>query len=348
MAHLLGHPRQQPRATDRSAFTLIELLVVLAIIGVLVALLLPAVQAARESARRVQCQNHLKQLGIAQHSYHASMRRFPAGATAERTEDDLRVFANANVLLLPYLEAANAAALYDFSRSWREQSPSVARLVLPGLLCPSSDHHQPQVDSLLGPLVLNLPTGDTYGVTHYLYSRGAHDAWCWPLVVDDDRQGVFDYQHGAALREITDGSSKTIAMGEGASNPSVCLGTGCSEPFNIGLGEKPAWQVWISGETNYDIVVAAGYIATSIYGSTIEPLNKWPVTATTLTVAGSMDCRSSTEGGPHTTSGFRSVHPGGGWFLFADGSVQFLEETVELAVYRALSTIAGGEISIDY
>lgn len=329
----------------QGGFTLVELLVVIAIIGTLVGLLLPAVQAARESARRSQCQNRLKQFGLALQSYHSVRQSFPPGATSEPAPNDLRVFANANVLLLPYLEQTTLNALYDFKLPWREQSPQVASTTITTLICPSSDHPEPQVSELLGTGGLNLPVGDTFAVTHYLYSRGSIDAWCLPKQDNEQRRGIFDLDFGASLRQITDGSSHTIAIGEGASNEAVCLGADCEMPFDIGLGLTIASQAWINGEPSFDSFVSSGFVATSIYGTTIEPINKSSVTATTVALGSISDCRSSDQGGSHTTSGFRSAHPGGGWFLYADGSVRFAAESISLEIYRGLSTISGGEIT---
>ena len=114
----------------REAFTLVELLVVIAIIGILIALLLPAVQAAREAARRIQCANNLKQLGLALHNYHAAMRSFAPGAVGvdpnTASYSGGRIRTPFCVFVLPYIEATAQYNLYDFSKHWYQQRNSAA------------------------------------------------------------------------------------------------------------------------------------------------------------------------------------------------------------------------------
>jgi prepilin-type processing-associated H-X9-DG protein len=92
-----------------------------------------------------------------------------------------------------------------------------------------------------------------------------------------------------------------------------------------------------------DSLADAGYVAGSIFGATIELMNKRPVTGSILNEPGIFDCRSSLDGGPHASSNFRGDHPGGVVFLFCDGSVHVLGESIEMPLYRAVSTYSGGE-----
>src|SRR5687768_5068495 len=127
------------------AFTLVELLVVIAIIGILVALLLPAIQAAREAARRAQCINNLKQFGIALHNYHSSNKSFPKGALLrkEANNPNADVFASATTTLLPYFEDTALHNIYDQKEQWERQKPGVAGVVISVFKCPSSTAPNP-------------------------------------------------------------------------------------------------------------------------------------------------------------------------------------------------------------
>ena len=323
------------------AFTLVELLVVIAIIGVLVALLLPAVQAARESARRMQCSNNLRQFGLAITGFHDTHKKLPPSPSAVPVPDGLRFTPSNHVLLMPFLEQSNLRNLYDEEQTWQQQTPQVASSTAPLFLCPSSPAEAAQTFPLLGPGGLNFSSGDTYGVSHYVYSKGASDAWCLSGEVGDDRQGAFELNRKTAFRQILDGTSNTIAMGEADTSFPLCQGADCQ----TAIEGKMAVQVWMSGEPGYDVLVGQGFVVTSMYGTTTQALNKSPVTDSTITLAGLGDCRSSDQGGPHSTSNFRSSHPGGCNFLLLDGSVHFVTEDIDDATYRAMSTIQGGELT---
>ncbi|MEX2140432.1 MAG: DUF1559 domain-containing protein [Pirellulales bacterium] len=320
----------------RYAFTLVELLVVIAIIGVLVALLLPAVQATREAARRSSCSNNLRQFGLALHNFLAARKTFPAGTVVRPPYGPADLHANANSLLMPYYEEMAIASHYKYNRPYWEQPAEVMETPITMFTCPTNGH-QFYVNDIFQKL--GLPIGDTFATTDYIYSHGATDAWCiagYPRT----EIGVFTIGAGVRPAMIVDGLSRTIAMGEAAGGEwwPVCVGKGCSERNAEGLN---ASYPWIIGNLSADFM--APYISTSNYGSTVEPMNKRPVTNTMLTVSRLDDCRSSLAGGPHLTSNFRGDHTGGVVFLFCDGSVRFLSESVDMAAYRALSTMAGGE-----
>jgi prepilin-type processing-associated H-X9-DG protein len=158
------------------------------------------------------------------------------------------------------------------------------------------------------------------------------------------RRGVFYVNLTTRMAEIEDGSSKTMAVGEGVggANWPLCLGAGCKTPLPPGEGTIPAqaWSIGAAGSVGFE---AIGVYYSGIWASTLEPLNKRPVTASHLDVSSVTDCRSSEEGGPHSAPNFRSDHPGGAQFLFADGSAHMLIDTIDSGTYRGLSTIAGGE-----
>ena len=329
-------------ARNVRGFSLIELLVVIAIIGVLIALLLPAVQMARESARRMSCKNNLKQFGLALANYSDAHRVFPPGFVLGLP----KTYANANTMLLPYFDQAPLHSRYKMNLSWGDQDQDVARAVISVFVCPSNTGPNPVVSIALQ--VQPYPIGDTVAITTYLFCKGKGDAWCLaPAPYPEQERGMFSENRAVSTADIRDGTSQTIAMGEGATGNRwpLCHGAGCTIPATGPTGRTfPSEQAWIVGQLNVYENVQAGLLLSSIFGCTMDKLNKQAVTDTSVNLSGMLDCRSSANGGPHTTSNFRSDHTGGGNFLFADGSVHFLSESMGLTQYRALSTIAGGEV----
>jgi prepilin-type processing-associated H-X9-DG protein len=253
------------------------------------------------------------------------------------------VFANANTMLLPYFEQGNLASLYDPRKSFAEQSPAVASTVIPMFVCPSNSKENPFDIPQLAPL--SMPIGTTLGATDYIYSKGPNDAWCLPWdAMPPSEHGMFYVNWSCRMGNITDGSSNTMAMGEGAGGPlwPICRGAGCTTPYNGPSGEIPATDAWIVGAVGSQMTESLGFITGSIWASTVEPPNKSPVTDTYGSIPDMTDCTCSLNGGPHSTANFRSDHPGGVQFLFGDGSAHFLSETIDLTLYRQLSTIAEG------
>lgn len=321
-------------------FTLVELLVVTAILGVLIALLLPAVQAARESARRAQCKNHLRQFGLALKAYHDSQGELPDSPSAVPDPSGLRFAPSNLILLMPYLEQGSLKATYDHEGTWRDQTPELASTTVSFFRCPSSPGSSTRVFPLLGPSGMNASSGDTYAVTDYAFSKGHTDAWCLSGEVAPQLLGAFELNRRVRFKNVVDGTSHTIALGDADSSFPVCHGADCSD-YNAGL---VATQAWISGEPGYDVLVAQGFVVGSTFAATTQPLNKSPTTDSSISLASLSDCRSSSAGGPHTTSNFRSSHPGGANFLFLDGSTRFTNDSIESSVYAATSTIQGEEL----
>lgn len=319
-------------------FTLVELLVVIAVVGILIALLMPAIQAACEAARRASCQNNLRQFGIALFNYEAVHGTFPPGAENDTSAPQPYVYRHATVLLLPYLEETAVESRYDHHLPFFQQASDLYRTPVAMFSCPSNGHQFLTTSVFVD---AGFPIGDTFATTDYAYCRGVVDSWCvqTPMELLSEEKGVFQVGETVKLQQITDGTSQTIAMGEAAGGEAwpLCLGPGCTDP-NTGWN---ASVPWLAGVPVPDYLQPL--MMSSLYACTLEPINKRPVTNTMQVTAGALDCRSSRNGGPHMTSNFRSDHPQGAQFLLCDGSVRFLREDIEMAVYRCLSTVAEGE-----
>ena len=179
--------------------------------------------------------------------------------------------------------------------------------------------------------------------------------------------GVFDLNWAVNLKRIADGTSNTIAIGEGAGGDGWPLSIPQADrashwqPFGIDpFGHmRTAYQSWAASEPieDYALHIEPSIVVATIAACTLEPLNKSPVTAGVYVTELKTDCTKSMPaaagirgaevvGGTHMTPNFRSDHPGGGNFLFADGSVHFVREEIDMLVYQQLSTMAGSEIAL--
>lgn len=322
----MGRIRKQG---GRSAFTLIELLVVIAIISVLIALLLPAVQSAREAARRIQCVNNLKQLGLGLQNYHDINLRFPMGAQGRDPTTGLYPLPNYRqpfvVTLMPYYEQTALYNSYNFGQPLFESvANNTARLTKINVYsCPSDT---PRVFAKqVGSAVQEFDVKGNYGVNWgqgTFWNQGSDTA-----VPTARGWAPFYLSYGASLAEILDGSSNTLAMLEmlQSASPNATLGN----PPDL---DRRA-RIWNDDSATYQISTRLNpNSGAPDYGRCVnDPVAKLP-------------CINDTSDGRGYYLASRSRHPGGVNALFCDGSVHFLKNTISLPTYQALSTRAGGEV----
>jgi prepilin-type N-terminal cleavage/methylation domain-containing protein/prepilin-type processing-associated H-X9-DG protein len=342
----------------RSGFTLIELLVVIAIIGVLVSLLLPAVQSAREAARRAQCVNNLKQLGLALHNYESTNQVFPAAIHGGMG----RVYCNFTGYhsILPFVEQSTLYNAFNFNVStyspgvgnyfgWSFAAQSTAMTTqVAVLLCPSN-----RSETAVGATVSAAYGGwtiDKTTVTDYVFSAGA-DNYVSPPFLNPARRGISGIDVWSRIAQVRDGLNNTFLMGEAVggndANRFVAQGFG---PNRVCV---PLAQY--TEAHNYDNLafMAYGrrrnwgteYIVGGLVGKTTDRLGAFYA----LNDCGYASATDYFDAAPVATSGqtvpnFRSVHPGGANFLFGDGSVRYVKNSINRDAYTALSTMAGGEV----
>ncbi len=294
-------------STRPRAFTLVELLVVIAIIGILIALLLPAVQAAREAARRMQCTNHLKQMGLALHNYMTANREyFPAGSDGPERH---ALF----TYMLPYLEQKNVFENLDLKGStFNDQNKTQRFALIPEYVCPSF-RGDPVVRSAAADYMIGALT--TYQAVCGTLLPGDTNVDVSAPFGDMPRNGMFGWRRLRRVGDVTDGLSNTLAMGEFVHRDTV--GTYAVHPGNV----RPWLWGTNSSTGSYTFKVIQYSINAKVNRADISP----PGTA-----------RYN-----HLPMG--SQHPGGANFLLGDGSVHFLPESIDMTVYRALATCDGGE-----
>lgn len=350
--------------TVAPGFTLVELLVVIAIIGVLIGLLLPAVQAAREAARRMQCTNHLRQLGIALHNYEAAQRELPPGyrsasldmppsSDRDPTTWDAPPGWGWTAFLLGHLEQANISGGVDLHQPiWDVDHTELIATTIPGLLCPSSSGPTEPfvvIDEPGNPVTFG---GRSIEVarSHYVASHGQESCWgecgaqaSGPVfsniytgateIVEHNgdasliADGPFFRNSAVRFRDVTDGLSSTIFLGEHSSN----------------LSEK----TWV------------GVIPGAFTHPRFTSPENGPDAAATLTLV-----HAGPSGGELDITGFPIIHPvnfptfhvgqmyaehpGGGNLGLGDGSVRFVGDDINLVLWAELSSIAEGEVIGDF
>ncbi|NNJ25407.1 DUF1559 domain-containing protein [Alienimonas chondri] len=316
-------------ASARSGFTLIELLVVIAIIAVLVSLLLPAVQQAREAARRSQCQNNLKQIGLALHVYHDLHRRFPIGAESHGAAWSARILpqldqANMFERMAPWSEGHNWGNTAGDSTSDRVQ---MCETVLPTFRCPSASMPEHKFDRSSD----NWAISERVPASYIGVVSGA---------IDDDLNlqngasaankqlwnGIFFTNSGIGFRDVKDGTVSTVMIGEAVSDTDLDFsGREDSDTENVRKDH------WYFGGDDVDVLRDLS----ECFGSTGVGINQ--------VVPGA----SSTDPEHLHELSFSSEHSGGAQMGMVDGSVQFFSETIDLTTWNALGTRKGGEVIDD-
>ncbi len=314
------------RLSRSRGFTLVELLVVIAIIGVLVALLLPAVQSAREAARRVQCTSQMKNLGLALHNHHDARGRLPYGFNW--------LEALWSAPLLPYVEER---ALYD-TLIWQEGGPgnwnangspneAACGTVVSVFRCPS----------MAVPLHV-----ENQGIPGRV--PASYRAWAGSNVWSDDvstlarggrlvpvdaaaleqhpLNGMFYGESATRLGEVIDGTSKTIMLGESYTDPAYIKDGQAMDYWLFGSPQTGGWRLGDNGGTEYS--EGLGSTAPRI-NSRLDP----------------------TLPGTIMEMAFGSYHPGGAVFGFADASVRFLPDDIDWPVYQGMGSRHGGEMATD-
>jgi prepilin-type N-terminal cleavage/methylation domain-containing protein/prepilin-type processing-associated H-X9-DG protein len=328
-------------------FTLIELLVVIAIIAILMALLLPAVQQAREAARRTQCRNHLKQLGLALHNYIDVNRYLPPGASV-----NLSVTATGNNgswgvhgRILPYLEQGNVYANVDLTTAWDFQT-AIHGLKIPVYACPSD----PGSDKVRDP---------GGGKSHLYPTTYGFNYGTWFVFNPANGQGgdgLFYPNARLSFRDVTDGSTNTLVAAEvkawtpynrnggpastaiPANSAEVAVNVATGTDFkNTGHTEWPDGRCHHSGFTvtlppNTEVTYTSGGVT-----YTETDFNSW------------QEGRNGGAGSPtYAVITSRSFHTGTVNAAMFDGSVRTISENIDLGVWRALGTRSGGEVVAEF
>jgi prepilin-type N-terminal cleavage/methylation domain-containing protein/prepilin-type processing-associated H-X9-DG protein len=348
-------------------FTLIELLVVIAIIAVLISLLLPAVQSAREAARRAQCVNNLKQLALAAHNYESAQGSFPMG---NRYIDNTSFFSqslcsnsswfghSAFNLMLPYIEGNAQYNAMNFSNRANSLTNSTTTYAsVATFKCPSDLEAPPLAITVAATGQVLSPS---YSQSSYGMSRGTqeniYENWATTSFPDPGAEqagkcnaalgnGMFGAENVVKIGGVTDGTSNTTLFGETSRMPGdPAMGvnwwhfTAAFGPSVGGWGFSGEVHIETGAFTYPDINAPpdkTGAIINAVFcncGSTYCIPSDWldPKCMQTVKQLGQF--------------AFRSFHPGGANFAFADGSVKFIKQTIATPTYMALGTRAGGEV----
>jgi prepilin-type N-terminal cleavage/methylation domain-containing protein len=330
-----------------SGFTLVELLVVIAIIGVMVGLLLPAVQAAREAARRMSCQNNLKQLGLALHNYESVHRIFPPSSVSVGTSAGQPW--SGQSFLLPFVEGNNTYSLIDFSIGYhaagnRSLFPpnGIAATRVPVLMCPSEIKDQVRFDTATN-LPQHYPLNYALSVGRYLIYNPTNRG---------DGAAAFAPNGRIGTAGFVDGLSNTIGLCEVKAytprfHDAVLPSNEPTLPTQVSANVQGGDWSPTNGHTEW----VCGRAIHTGFTTTFTPNTVVPHVvggqAFDIDVSSSREGRSLTEATRGVITS-RSYHPGLVQAAMMDGSVRSVTESIELNVYRALGTRAGSEVVGDF
>ncbi|QDV69102.1 Type II secretion system protein G precursor [Rosistilla carotiformis] len=314
---------------QNAGFTLVELLVVIAIIGILVGLLLPAVQQAREAARRMQCSNNLKQLGIALHNYHDTFQAMPSGYIDIRNLNsvvDNKGHWSWSAFILPFVELGNVQDILDVGRTTPSEALSVHQDVMqslyPAFRCPSDTGPDHSSTSQCAGCCIENSTGDNLGLSLTNYLGVNNSAYPRALKATNfgdgtsGATGIFFRDSDTRFRDIVDGTSNTLMVAERA--------------YRVGKSAYLAGELFAArdynggGPSNWQHGSDAAQGVPRILLTTIFSPNNPTGSAATIN---------------HNAMGMSSLHPGGAQVCFADGSVRFLAETIHSNTSGATDTI---------
>jgi len=331
-----------PARRRTSGFTLIELLVVIAIIGILIGMLLPAVQKAREAAANAKCKNNMKQLALALHGFHDSYNRLPAGAQAAVLPEpnppgNTTTIQGTSwiVFILPQMEQTVLFYQYDFTKAYNDPTlvngvpvnAAVGNKPPPGLYCPSGPNPQQHLDpnavvntnpsthyyGVMGPGGLTNPTTNTVNGQTYSYTIGsanANGAWSAHGMLSNvqSASGSVSTNRLVKFQDVKDGLSMTLMLGE---NSVTIPSTSPATPVH--------YRTWIRGNN-------AGS------GATKNVTN--PINSTFYNGSNNFNDIS-----------FGSSHGGGCNFAMGDGSVKYINQNIDMSVYKGLASIAASEVA---
>lgn len=310
-------------------FTLVELLVVIAIIGVMVGLLLPAVQAAREAARRMQCGNNLKQLTLAMHNYESTYKTLPPSRiTTGLSRHSWSAF------MLPFIEQAALYDIYNFNVRWSDPlNYPVTSATVPGFVCPSTPSNRMLPDAAAqANHVLVPPNGfgpSDYSSTNEL-RRSFYVALGIPLPAGIQRgmPGAMDRNRNTRFADMLDGLSNTMLFAERCGRPEIYVAQ--KRPFGIVVGDGWGWADFDNTSGSVNGVTSDGITLN-------RTRNDAPV-FTTDRFSGTcfINCTNNSE--------YYSFHPGGMNMSLVDGSVRFLSDSVNAQILGAVVTRAGREV----